>query len=139
MSSRPWVISSLMSLPEIFCWVFSGRTPRSLMLLVGHTRVSSEPQHVVLAGMAELQQVAAGCWAVVFFGPGDAGHVGQAGKDRVTELADQRVPHVHGNLGPALLAAACQARIRPCSARCAWPGQIASGQHWAAYSKSRIK
>jgi hypothetical protein len=40
MSSRVWVASLLVSRPEIFCWVFSGRTPRSLMLLVGHTRVS---------------------------------------------------------------------------------------------------
>jgi hypothetical protein len=33
-------MSSLVSLPEIFCWVLVGRRSRSLMLLVGHTRVS---------------------------------------------------------------------------------------------------
>jgi hypothetical protein len=32
MSSLAWVTSALVSLPEIFCWVFSGRMPRSLML-----------------------------------------------------------------------------------------------------------
>jgi hypothetical protein len=32
MSRRSWVTSSLARRPEIFCWVFSGRTPRSLML-----------------------------------------------------------------------------------------------------------
>jgi hypothetical protein len=32
MSSLSWVVCSLVRRPEIFCWVFSGRTPRSLML-----------------------------------------------------------------------------------------------------------
>src|SRR2546421_490991 len=41
MSSRFWVTSSLARRPEIFCWVFRGRTPLSLMLFVGHTVVSS--------------------------------------------------------------------------------------------------
>jgi hypothetical protein len=40
MSSRAWVTSSLVSLPEIFCWVFSGLTPRSEMLWVGQILVS---------------------------------------------------------------------------------------------------
>jgi hypothetical protein len=35
-----WVASSLVSRPEIFCWVFSGRTPRSLILFVGQILVS---------------------------------------------------------------------------------------------------
>jgi hypothetical protein len=32
MSSRSWVVSSLVKRPDIFCWVLFGRTPRSLML-----------------------------------------------------------------------------------------------------------
>jgi hypothetical protein len=36
------VTSSLVSRPEIFCWVFTGRTPRSLMLFVGQILVSSQ-------------------------------------------------------------------------------------------------
>jgi hypothetical protein len=41
MPGRSWVASSLVSRPEIFCWVFSGRTPRSLMLFVGQILVSA--------------------------------------------------------------------------------------------------
>ena len=33
-------MSSLVRRPEIFCWVFAGRTPRSLVLLAGQIRVS---------------------------------------------------------------------------------------------------
>jgi len=55
MSSRARVASLLVSQPEIFCWVFSGRTPRSLMLLVGHTRVSEQNRRVqLMAGAGDV-------------------------------------------------------------------------------------
>jgi hypothetical protein len=40
MASRSWVMFSLVNRPDIFCWVLTGRTRRSLMLFVGQTRVS---------------------------------------------------------------------------------------------------
>jgi hypothetical protein len=64
MSRRSWVTSSLARRPEIFCCVFSGRTPLSLMLFVGHTMrpgcpaaspASSSPpapRHAAAAGAA---------------------------------------------------------------------------------------
>ena len=97
--------SSLARRPEIFCWVFSGRTPRSLMLFVGQMLVSvGEPEHVAAAVAAEFEQLAAGPLLRAVLRAGDAGHAGQAGEDGVPELVLQRFAHVGGDGGQALLA-----------------------------------
>src|SRR6266705_2735993 len=111
MSSRSWVASSLVSRPDIFCWVFSGRTPRSLMFVGGpDLGVVAEPEHVVLPVAAELQQVTAGVLGGGVPRPGDAGlsglpripgPAGQPGQDGVAELAGQRAADVFGDLGLA--------------------------------------
>jgi hypothetical protein len=53
MSRRSWVTSSLARRPEIFCWVFSGRTPCSLMLFVGPTDTYQREWDAALAALRE--------------------------------------------------------------------------------------
>src|SRR6266699_3893089 len=105
MSSRCWVTWWLVSLPEIFCWVFSGRTPRSEMLLVGLTVV------------AEFQQVPAGVLGGGVARPGDARDVGEPGEDGVAELLDRGIADVRRDIGQAgvegLVPGADQAPQRP--------------------------
>jgi hypothetical protein len=45
----------------------------------------------------------------------------------MAELAQQRIRDVRRDPGLAGVRAACQARISPRSARCAWTGQMAGG------------
>src|SRR6266480_226198 len=74
MSSRSWVTSSLARRPEIFCWVFSGRTPRSLMLFVGQTLVF--PVKRSTSSRCPLQNSSSsrpGFCFVLFLGPGTRG------------------------------------------------------------------
>ena len=100
MSSRSWVVSSLVSRPETFCWVFVGRTPRSLMLFVGQIAVSAVNRRngVFVAGLrAEFEQVTAGVLGGGVLRAGDAGDGGQPGADRAAELQDQRVRGVGGD------------------------------------------
>ena len=63
----PGVVSLLVSWPDIFCWVFSGRTPRSLVLFVGQIRVSvvnrSTSSWRFLQNSSRSRP---GCWAVEF-------------------------------------------------------------------------
>jgi hypothetical protein len=66
--------------------------------------VASEPEHVVLPVAAELEQVSAGVLGGGVLRPGDAGHVGKAGQDRVPELGDQRAGDARRDLGLAALA-----------------------------------
>ena len=90
--------------------------------------VLGEQQHVAAAVAAEFQQLAAGLLLRAVLRAGDAGHAGQA---RPGRRAGTRAP-----AGPATSAgmasrpcsrAACQAWIRPRSARCACTGQTAPG------------
>src|SRR6266567_5065836 len=68
MSRRSWVASSLVSRPEIFCWVLTGRTPRSLMLFVGQIAVSSQ-NRVTSSGRSRQNSSRSrpGRWAVLLF------------------------------------------------------------------------
>ena len=97
-------------------------------LLLGLQRpdpgVVAEPQHVVAAVLAELQQVAAGVLGGGVSWPRDARHVRQPGQDRVAELGDERIEYLGGNLVQALLACgvpgldhAAQRPLRPDRAR----------------------
>jgi hypothetical protein len=127
MSSRCRAASQLVSRPEIFCSVFSGRMPRSEMLLAGHTPgVSGEPEYVGLPVAAEFQQFPAGVLGGGALGAGDAGHVGEPGQHRVPELAGERVAYVRRDLGQALVAGgvpgADQASQRPL--RLPWPDRF---------------
>ena len=86
---------------DIFCWVLTGRTPRSLTSLVGQTWVSwQKPQDVALAVAAEFQQVPAGVLGGGVLRPGDTGDAGQPSQDGVAELVDQRAGDVRGHRGP---------------------------------------
>jgi hypothetical protein len=103
MSSRSWVTSSLVRRPEIVCWVFRGRTPRSLMLLVGQALVArGKAQHVVAAVAAEFEQLATGLLLHRGLRPGHARHAREAGEDRVPELMLQRFQRVSGDDGKSL-------------------------------------
>src|SRR5271165_4242878 len=105
MSSRSWVASSLVSRPEIFCWVLVGRTPRSLMLFVGQIMVSVVNWSTSSSrSRLNSSRSRPGCWAVEFLGPGDAGHGGQADGDGAPELGDQRRGRVAGDRGQAVVA-----------------------------------
>ena len=98
------MVSSLARRPEIFCWVFSGRTPRSLMLFVGQMPVSAVKRSTSGAAVAaEFEQLAAG---LLFRGvprARDAGNARQPGQDGVPELVLQRLEHVSGDGGETLL------------------------------------
>src|ERR1019366_2863588 len=113
MSRRSWVTSSLVSRPEIFCCVFTGRTPRSEMLFVGQILVSW--QNRVTSSWRPWQNSSRsrpGCWPVLFFGPGMRGTLdrpattawrdscGGPGEDQPA----QRPPRLHrpDGGGPAL-------------------------------------
>ena len=68
------MVSSLVSRPEIFCWVLVGRTPRSLMLFVGQIRVSVVNRSTSSSRSRQnSSRSRPGCWAVEFFGPGMRG------------------------------------------------------------------
>ncbi len=99
------MVSSLVSRPEIFCCVLVGRRSRSLMLFVGQIRVSEQkPRTFVFAVMAELQQVASGMLGGVVARPGHSWHLRQADSDGVSELAQQWVADMLGDLGQAVFA-----------------------------------
>ena len=98
------MVSWLVRRPEIFCWVFSGRTPRSLMLFVGQIVVSRVNRRTSSwRSRQNSSRSRPGCWAVECFGPGMRG-MRQAGQDGVAELADQRAGGGGGDLGPAVVA-----------------------------------
>jgi hypothetical protein len=64
-------MSSLVSRPEIFCWVLVGRRPRSLMLLVGQIRVSVQNRRTSPSWSRQNSSSARpGGWAVELRGPG---------------------------------------------------------------------
>src|ERR1035441_10331311 len=74
MSRRSWVTSSLVRRPEIFCWVFRGRTPRSLILFVGQILVSAVNRST--SPWRPLQNSSSsrpGFCFTEFFGPGTRG------------------------------------------------------------------
>ena len=82
-------MSSLVSLPEIFCWVLFGRSPGNsptVWLRGPHVGVGGESQDVGFAVAAELQHVPAGMLPGGVLRAGDAGHVGQGDGDRAAEL-----------------------------------------------------
>ena len=64
-------MSSLVSRPEIFCWVLEGRRSRSLRLLVGQMRVSAQnPRTSPSWSRQNSSRARPGGWAVVLRGPG---------------------------------------------------------------------
>jgi hypothetical protein len=64
-------MSSLVSRPEIFCWILAGRRPRSLMLLVGQIRVSVQNRRTSPSWSRQNSSRARpGGWAVELRGPG---------------------------------------------------------------------
>src|SRR3974377_1039441 len=103
MSRRSWVASSLVSRPEIFCWVLVGRTPRSLILFVGHTVVSRVKRSTSCSRSRQnsSRSSAGGGAAGVLGGgvlrSGDAGDGGQADGAGAAELGDQRRGRVFGD------------------------------------------
>src|SRR5580704_2687670 len=105
MSRRSWVTSSLARRPEIFCWVFVGRTPRSLMLFVGHTPVSSVNRRTSLRRSRQ-NSSSSRPWLLLraVLRARDPRDAGQPGEDRVAELVLQRCPHAGGDGLQALLA-----------------------------------
>ena len=65
---------SLVSRPEIFCWVLVGRSPRSLMLLVGQIRVSvTNSRTSVSRSRQNSSRTRPGGCLVLLRGPGLAG------------------------------------------------------------------
>jgi hypothetical protein len=85
-------MSSLVSRPEIFCWVLAGRRSRSLRLLVGQIRVSVQKARTSLSwsrqNSSRVRPVPLGGGAAR---AGDRPDFGEADPDGVAELADQRV------------------------------------------------
>ena len=64
-------MSSLVSRPEIFCWVLEGRRSRSLRLLVGQMRVSVQKARTSPSWSRQnSSRVRPGGWAVERAGPG---------------------------------------------------------------------
>ena len=84
---------------------YSGRSPDSLMLFVGHTSgVGGESQDVGFAVAAELEHVPAGVLFRAVPGAGDAGHVGQGDGDRAAEQLLQGFADGGGDRGQAVAA-----------------------------------
>src|ERR1039458_4943554 len=106
MSRRSWVTSSLVRRPEIFCWVFRGRTPRLLILFVGQILVSAVSRSTSpWRPLQNSSRSRPGFCFTEFFGPGgDAGDAGQPGQHRVPELLLQRSGDLGGDEGKLLLA-----------------------------------
>src|SRR6266496_1220735 len=105
MSRRSWVTSSLARRPEIFCCVFRGRTPLSLMLFVGQMLVSSVNRSTSLRRSRQNSSSSRpGFCFVLFFGPGTRGTLARPEEDGVPELVLQRLAHIGGNGVQALLA-----------------------------------
>jgi hypothetical protein len=126
-------MSSLVSRPEIFCWVLTGRPPRSEMLFVGQIRVSEQNRvTVLLAVAAEFQQVPAWVLGGGRLRAGDAAHIGEPGQHGVAELAQQWVPDARRDLGLAGVAGgmppADQAAQRPLRLHRPDRGRIALGR-----------
>src|SRR5664280_2141004 len=100
MVSRSRVTSADWSRPEIFCCVFSGRRSRSLMLLVGQTRVS-EQNRSRSSCRSRRHSSNDRPGSRLAFAPGTDGTLGQADPHRVAELADQWAGDVGGEAGLA--------------------------------------
>ncbi len=121
-------MSSLVSRPEIFCWVLVGRGSRSLMLLVGQIRVSVQKARTSFSWSRQnSSRVRPGGWAVELRGPG----LGQTSA-RPTRMA-WRNSLISGSARGAGIAvcsvsrASWQAWIRPRSVRWACSGHTARG------------
>src|ERR1019366_4223711 len=88
MSRRSWVVSSLVSRPETFCWVLGGRRPDSLMLFVGHTAVSVVNLRTSASRSRQNSSMSRpGCCFVPFLGPGMRGARAGGAGDRVQAVA----------------------------------------------------
>ena len=106
--------------PRGFLLVFTGRTPRSLMLFAGQILVSS--QNRVTSACRSRQNSSRsrpGCWAVVFFGPGTRGTFEHPARTAWRNSCSSGYRMPGGISGWPVPRPACQARIRPRSARCA--------------------
>ena len=106
----------------------TGRTPRSLMLFVGQTRVSVVNRSTACSrSRQEFEQVAAGA---LFRGVLRARDAADLEMPTVTARRNSRASGAAASAGIAARPASrapCQAWIRPRSARCAWAGQCAPG------------
>ena len=120
--------SSLVRRPDIFCWVFRGRTPRSLMLFVGQTLVSLVKRRTSPAAVAaEFEHLAAGLLLHVVLRAGDAGDGGQADGDGAAELGLQRLAVFGGDGGKSLLAGGVPGMDEAAQRPMACSGQAAPG------------
>jgi hypothetical protein len=64
---------------------------------------------------------------VLFFGPGTRGTLASPARTACRNSRSSGLAVAAGMAGSCWSRAACQARIRPRCARCAWTGQMASG------------
>jgi hypothetical protein len=105
-----------------------GRTPRSLMLFVGHTPVSSVNRRTSLRRSRQNSSSSRpGFCFVLFFGPGTRGTLASPARTACRNSCSSGVRTLAGMASRPCSRAACQARIRPRSARCACTGQTEPG------------
>jgi hypothetical protein len=91
--------------PEIFCWVFSGRTPRSLRLFVGQLLVSAVKRRTSSRWSRQnSSSPRQGLCFTVFPRAWDAGDGGEADGDSAAELQFQGLAVFGGDGGKSLLA-----------------------------------